>query len=257
MLGEAPLRRVTLEAAVIVGSILAAFTIQAWWDDRMEGEEEQRLLGSLLEESQVTLQQIEENMSFHEAIMASADALLAAPLSQTASFSADSLDRLIEDLTWARSADYQTATLNTILLGGRLAVIDDAETRDRITQWRGALDEIADVATQDWGPAVERVREYVRKHGSMAQLYNVSDGTPGLGSRAPVAQTPLPMGAQDHFELLRRTEFRSIVLERRWAQEDVLDQTQGYPYVRAALIRLIESLEQEIEESRGASRDQL
>ena len=88
--------RLAAEGLVIVISILAAFGIQALWEDRGETEEEQRLLGALLEESQDALAQIDANMVFHEVLVASTKAILSAPLSQTAAFSADSLDRLIE-----------------------------------------------------------------------------------------------------------------------------------------------------------------
>ena len=74
---------------VIVASILLAFGIEAWWGERLEREEEQRLLVALLEESQDTLQQIERNVSFHTALIASANALLSAPLSPTATFPSD------------------------------------------------------------------------------------------------------------------------------------------------------------------------
>ena len=43
-----------------------------------------------------------------------------------------------------------------------------------------------------------------------------------------------------------------MVLERRWAQEDLLA-ADGYPNLRGALLRLIDSLEQEIDMSRAAS----
>ena len=250
MKAQIPWLRVFVEGVVIVGSILLAFGIQAWWDGRGEREEEQRLLVALLEESRDALQQIDRNVAFHEALIASANALLTAPLSPTATFSADSLDRLIGDLTWKRSVDFETSTLNTILFGGRLAVIDSAELRERITEWQGALDEIADVAAHDWDLAAEELRGYVREHANLTQLSNVMQRVPGLRDPLDITPVPLPTGRQDHFELLRLTEFRTVVLERRWAQEDLLHPVEGYPNLRSALLRLIESLEQEIEEPR-------
>ena len=75
---------------------------------------------------------------------------------------------------------------------------------------------------------------------------------PGLPDPLEVTPVPLPTGKQDHFNLLRQTQFRSVVLERRWAQEDLLA-ADGYPNLRGALLRLIDSLEQEIDMSRAAS----
>ena len=43
-------RRISAEGAAIVVSILLAFSIQAWWDDRNEVKLEQRILKVLLVE---------------------------------------------------------------------------------------------------------------------------------------------------------------------------------------------------------------
>jgi len=43
-------KRISAEGAAIVVSILLAFSIQAWWDDRNEVKLEQRLLAALLVE---------------------------------------------------------------------------------------------------------------------------------------------------------------------------------------------------------------
>ena len=76
---------------------------------------------------------------------------------------------------------------------------------------------------------------------------------PGSPEPLSLAPVPLPMGGQDHFELLRTSDFRNLVLDRRWAQEDVLSLEGGYPNLQEALLRLIESLEHVIEGPRGAS----
>ena len=43
-------KRLSVEAAAIVGSILLAFAIDAWWEDRNDVELERRLLTVLLAE---------------------------------------------------------------------------------------------------------------------------------------------------------------------------------------------------------------
>jgi hypothetical protein len=43
-------KRLALEATAIVASILLAFAIDAWWDDRNEAQLERRMLSALLVE---------------------------------------------------------------------------------------------------------------------------------------------------------------------------------------------------------------
>jgi len=52
-------KRLTLEATAIVGIILLAFTIDAWWEERQGRHEEQQILQGLhaeAEENRVVLQ---------------------------------------------------------------------------------------------------------------------------------------------------------------------------------------------------------
>ena len=228
MAGKVSVRRFLSEGILIIVSILAAFGIQAWWENRMEREQERRLLSALLEESRAIVPQLERNVAFHEAITASSDILLRAPLAPTGSFTADSLDRLIGDLTWARSVDFQTGSLNSVLLGGRLALISEPDVRSRIAEWQGALDEIADVAVADWELVNEDVRGFIREHGSLPQLQNAMRFNPGSPEPLNMEPLPLPTGPQDHFRLLALESFRNLVLERRWAQDDMLA-PDGYP----------------------------
>ena len=52
MATKIPWRRVGVEGVVIVGSILLALGLDAWWEDRQEHAEKEELLSSLLLELQ-------------------------------------------------------------------------------------------------------------------------------------------------------------------------------------------------------------
>jgi len=47
---DIPWKRLVAEAAAIVGSILLAFWIDAWWDDRSDVKMERALLSALLQD---------------------------------------------------------------------------------------------------------------------------------------------------------------------------------------------------------------
>ena len=59
-------RRLVLEAAVIVASILAAFALERWWDARLERAEEQLTLGALQVEFLEAKAELERHLNFHQ-----------------------------------------------------------------------------------------------------------------------------------------------------------------------------------------------
>ena len=87
---------------------------------------------------------------------------------------------------------------------------------------------------------------------AMAQLSNVMQYNPGSPEPLDMTPLPLPTGREDHFELLRLASFRNLVLERQWAQLDLLG-GGGYPDLVEVLEYLIEALEEELNRSNGAS----
>ena len=56
-------KRIVVEAAAIVGSILLAFAIDAWWDDRQDRAAEQRIFVGLKSEFEENLRLIEIELS--------------------------------------------------------------------------------------------------------------------------------------------------------------------------------------------------
>jgi hypothetical protein len=58
-----PWKRITVEAAAIVGSILLAFAIDAWWNDHQNRAEERRVLVGLKSEFEQNLELIDIEIS--------------------------------------------------------------------------------------------------------------------------------------------------------------------------------------------------
>lgn len=62
----------------IVASILLAFTIQAWWEEQQEAEEEARLLKALEVETLANISEIENQSKFRISVSAVCDSILGA-----------------------------------------------------------------------------------------------------------------------------------------------------------------------------------
>ena len=61
---EIPWPRILAEGTAIVVSILLAFSIEAWWTDRQEQAEQERILLALKKEFETNLATIEEQLSY-------------------------------------------------------------------------------------------------------------------------------------------------------------------------------------------------
>ena len=73
-----PWSRIAVEGVAIVASILLAFAIDVWWDDRQREQSEQVVLRTLLDDLQVKKVLLADMNRFSEAIVESVEALLTA-----------------------------------------------------------------------------------------------------------------------------------------------------------------------------------
>ena len=112
-------KRLALEVVVIVGSILLAFGIQAGWEEWQERREEIQLLSALRTEFAVNLERVAEISAFHSDLRATAEALLSAAADSGSKPDADSVAKLIGDVSWwGGFTGFESATLSAVILGG-------------------------------------------------------------------------------------------------------------------------------------------
>jgi hypothetical protein len=214
------------EGVVIVASILLAFGIQAWWDDRREAEEERRMLTALLLESQGNAEWLSEMVSYYQAGIAAADAIQEAAGQTVSTISSDSVDALLATLTGTFTPPLERGALDAVLVGGRIDVIADEDLRRRVAAWergfRGADSQAEmDVRVDEnvWTPVLQRL-------GSLPQIAAVEREEVAAGLELP-SRTSVPERAPvairiDHRALLREREFLNAVQQKRWAYEDAL-----------------------------------
>ena len=89
-------RRSALDAGVIVLSILLAFSIEAWWDTRLEKVQRVELLAHLHSDFSMTMGLLATSLEAHETLLIHNRALQAAA-SGGAPVPADSLSRFVRD----------------------------------------------------------------------------------------------------------------------------------------------------------------
>jgi len=182
---QIPWLRVFVEGVVIVGSILLAFGIDAWWDTRQEREEEQQILRGLQADFEANLQQlnemIEAHMEFNRALIAleskADEELLAVP--------ADSVDGYIRAITVAGTFNARDGTLDGVLASGNLDLIRMASLRDVLVAWKNMVEDGEEEATE------------LREAGGLALQRMGEMGGPFRG--------PIPGGRTVQFPILSET----------------------------------------------------
>ena len=67
---EIPWKRLAVEAVAIVGSILLAFAIDAWWEDVKDARQQAKLVASLQQDFETTKVRLEKSIEYVDSLIA-------------------------------------------------------------------------------------------------------------------------------------------------------------------------------------------
>ena len=138
-----PWARLTAEGVAIVVSILLAFSIDAWWADRLERRAQSVELTRLHEEFSEMRRQL--GMESRERVVSAALQLL--EMSQGHATREDPLevsDALLSDLDFYGNFEVATPILDGIILSGRLDAFESERVVTAIFAWRLAIKEVTE-----------------------------------------------------------------------------------------------------------------
>ena len=234
-----PWKRIAVEAVAIVGSILLAFAIDAWWADRQDRAEEQRIIVGLKSEFEQNLGLIEIELSYRNAVIDSILKIFDASVAPT-SLEPEVLDGLIGDVTWWQNIEYSRGATDGLLQSGRLSLIRNEDLRVVLASMPSRYADTTAAELNDEYTTLNVITPYLNTHSSLSQIANtMAKGRPGTGK----GQTPpvYPVGEpQDHTGLLRDPEFLGILVQEHWNH---LWAIEAYGSLKAALensVRLID-----------------
>jgi len=221
-------RSLVADSATIVFSILLAFAIDAAWDARREREEETRFLRAIDAEISLNLGRIDDARKFRAWKREAALELLA--LSVQPDVEASRVDAPIADLTWWDVGRWQTSAIDTLLTGGKLALVEDQTLRQELVSLPRTSGVLLQLERQDETTFRATLMPYLIRESSLPQITN-SFGVypPGFypdppadeATQAPYGNVPVAV-TRDHRELLRRADFLGVVTQTYWDQADVL-----------------------------------
>jgi len=132
--------RLLAEAAAIVGSILLAFAIDAWWDDRGARQQEREAIRGLAADFEAASAILSgDNLSVHDSAVAAAKALLDLTGPGPTDVSSDSLARLIPAILRLPYFRPPLGTLDALIGSGQLSLIQDDSLRSALASFPSAV----------------------------------------------------------------------------------------------------------------------
>ena len=137
-------KRTAVEAAAIVASILMAFAIDAWWDEREERKFERQALISLKAEYQDHREVLTRHRTgYADQLQGIASLMLAC---QQGYWSSDdhSIDDAIGYLQMPSTTDLGSGVRDSLTSAGRIDVIQNEQLRYELSEWDSVLAELTD-----------------------------------------------------------------------------------------------------------------
>jgi hypothetical protein len=139
-----PWKRTSVEVIAIVGSILLAFAIDAWWEDRQIRIEEQQVLLGLQEEFLANHEVLSQDLASHlKNLKSLEDILLLIDDGQSNDAKSVVMAALIE-MQSPGTTDLGNGTLNALLSSGRVELLKSRKLRTQLTAWEGVIGEVVD-----------------------------------------------------------------------------------------------------------------
>jgi hypothetical protein len=251
------LKRITVEGAAIVASILLAFWIDAWWEDRQDRHEELVILSSLLDEFQLIEQNLKQLDIYHAAIRDSARKLLAASVGPAQPLSDEEIDRLLADLMWFTSPDWLlTPELSSVVSSGDLAVLSNRQLRRDLGKLPTTLDSIRNLMQKDLDFYINEFMPYLTTNSFLEQIVNADVHRPGFPNIVWPNTDRIELTAQiSHRDLLDGREFQNLLSRRiinlgeiqYWSTTNIEDNNAVSANAVETIADMINTLEQELQ----------
>ena len=218
-----PWKRLFAEGAAIVVSILLAFWIDAWWEDRRDSREEFVILSSLLDEFQLIQQNLQQLDIYHAAIQDSARVLLASSVGPDQPLSDRDIDRLLADLIWFTTPDWLlTPELNSLVSSGDLSVVSNSELRRDLGKLPTTLDGIRNLMQKELDFYTNEFMPYLTENSFLEQVFNADDYRPGFPNIKWTNADRIEVTAQvSHRDLLDRRTFQNLLSRRILNLEEI------------------------------------
>ena len=199
-------KRLSIEAAAIVASILLAFAIDAWWQDRQERSFEQDILLGLQEEYQDHRSVLGEQRDFHILFLTSVEMLLDACERGHWVSSEVTVDHAIADLITPMTTDLGEGVLQSLISAGKLEYLRDKRLRYELAEWGSIMGELTDDQLLGAQSVMQLIAPYLIRNG-----VPVGEASHWGNSQPPESVRQLRNDSDAMAKLFSDPEFRTII----------------------------------------------
>jgi hypothetical protein len=194
-------KRAFVEGVVIVGSILLAFGIDAWWGEREEAFQRTAVIDGLRSDFEAARDDLDRVIDFHLEGLQATEALMQigadGPLTEARSARVDSL---FAGVTLTASFDPPLGTLEALISSGDLDLLDDPGLAAELTRFQGEVQDL------------DREQRFLRE--SMMRLFEYL-GTEDIGVESfvthPNWSVPWDLHSDGVYRVVHTQEFRGWV----------------------------------------------
>jgi len=127
-----PLPRVLAEGTAIVASILLAFAIDAWWDERKDRANEQQILLALKSEFEINRIEAQSVVDHHEESIRRIREFKLMPKDSLESMEVVDYRNLVRAFAGPQTFDPRRGTVSALISAGRLGVLRDPVLREAL-----------------------------------------------------------------------------------------------------------------------------
>lgn len=214
--------KIVTQASAILVSILLAFAIDSWGEQANLREREREILRALHDDFSGSRIRIRQILLFHEATRELNLRLLQLAINNAELFPSE-VDQMLADLSWVDSNTHvATGALSSVISGGELTLIRNAELRRILADWSMQLEAIDGVKQQGAIFFGEKWLPFFIDNGSLPQLIVLDSTMPGAETRTETGvplKIPQPI---DHSELLLDPRFQNLLATKNWVIMDYL-----------------------------------
>ncbi len=226
-----PWPRILAEGGAIVVSILLAFAIDAWWQERSDRTREQTAIRRLIVEYETNLQRLENDRADHQNVLTATGRLLDLIGPDPAEVQdPDAMARLLIDCLTNPVLEPRLGTTNSLIASGEIRLLQDEEIQSKLTEWPMLAQELI-----EW-------QEIERMHGEELILDLTYDYVAWPDMDVALGFEGNPSRFDSDFEgLLSSMRFEGLLDNRRWNTREAIERIDDLETETRALIERLES----------------
>lgn len=221
------------DSIVIIGSILIAFAIDAWWSNRSDLKQKEALLINLKQDFEESKEQLEQLKINHYRIEKNLETLLL--WSEKESLSEENIiqfDSILGVVWWRQVYDPQMGTLESIISTGRFDIIGNKKLLSELTKWVTLVKQL----NKDEAASVEHM--YNNIYPYLLSRTSLKDFDKGIPRKVPWIHHKT-----DTYKLLKDERFQNL-LYMHWVLQWNIN--SNIPNIENTLESILEITNQEL-----------